>query len=149
MKSYPNQKIVNIMKAPTSKKNTFMVLNLEALSKASSLLSNSEFKLYVYLASNQDGYAMALSKRAFCDWANCQENTYRSAVNGLIEKGYLVFDTGNVFTFVEEGSTEIPSKIEVLPIATTKKKKDTKLEDTPSKIEVVVEEENEPWDGTF
>jgi len=90
MKTYPNQKLVEIMKSPCDKKHAYGMMNAEALEIAAKDLSATDFKLYIYLASNQDGYAFGLSKKDFMAWANCQENTYRSAVKSLIEKGYLV-----------------------------------------------------------
>lgn len=86
MRTYPNQKIVEIMKSACDKNNEYAILNMDALHYAAKDLSATDFKLYIYLAKNKDGFDLALSKKAFMDWAGCQENTYRSTVSSLVQK---------------------------------------------------------------
>lgn len=64
-------------------------------------LSGNEFKIYCYFRKNQDGYKFALSPVDACSYTGLNEKAYRSAVNALIQKGYLLRrdKPRNVFDF--------------------------------------------------
>ena len=56
--SVPNQRLLTVSKEPTNKANLFTANNLEALGQAAKRLqSKGGFKLYMYLAKNQDKYS--------------------------------------------------------------------------------------------
>ena len=87
---YPNQKIVTIHKAVIDAQNIYLRINKEAMQHASRSLSGEEFKAFMYLASNQDNYEMALSTEDMAAKMGGSVRGMQSAVRNLITKGYLV-----------------------------------------------------------
>ena len=87
MKLTANQKLVEVSKAGDGKHT---ILNLEALQRASSDLQGEAFKLWVYLAKNQNGYTFALSMVDALSWGLGSRSSYYRAVKELEEKGYLL-----------------------------------------------------------
>ena len=87
MKLTANQKLVEVSKAGDGKHT---ILNLEALQRASSDLQGEAFKLWVYLAKNQNGYTFALSMVDALSWGLGSKSSYYRAVKELEEKGYLL-----------------------------------------------------------
>lgn len=83
------------------------MINLEALAIASKELKNSAFKLFIYLAKNQNSYKFALSNKDFKDYSGINRTGYDNAVKELIEKGYLEDKGNNNFVFYE-----LPKKAE-------------------------------------
>ena len=71
-----------------------------ALDDAAARLKNASFKLWIYLAKNQDKYRFGLSQTAFCNWASVSKPTYLNAVKDLIEKGYLVLKEEKSHTYI-------------------------------------------------
>lgn len=57
--------------------------------------------LYLYLASNADGYNLALSPAAIKNAIGMPPTTYRDQIKKLIKSGYLVNTSGNNFDFYE------------------------------------------------
>lgn len=97
---YPNQRVVTIFKEKC-KGDFLQVKNSEWQTAASILKTYSAFKLYLYFASNKNGYTITLSPAAINEAIGICENTYRSAFNELLEAGYLSQVKGqkNVYTF--------------------------------------------------
>ena len=90
-KTVPNQRTLLIHKEPTDKYNLYTVNNLEALDEASRRLQSiGGFKLYMYLAKNQDKYEFALSSSHFCMWSGLGLTAYKTAFKELVEQGYLI-----------------------------------------------------------
>lgn len=99
-----NQKIVIVSKESADKEHPYSVINLEAFDvAAASLTTIGSYKLWTYLAKNQNKYKFALSRTDFCRWASVSKNTYLRAVSDLEDKGFLVAqsDTSNTYTFYE------------------------------------------------
>ena len=91
MTNVPNQRIIIVNKENTDKKNKYTINNLNALDEAAKLLqSKGGFKLYMYMAKNQNNYCFALSSSDFCKWSGLGMAAYKSAFNELKEQGYLV-----------------------------------------------------------
>lgn len=86
MKLAPNQKKISVSK---EKQGKHTILSLEGLSMASRQLSGESFKLWLYLAKNQDGYSFGLSMVDALSWGVGSESSYHRAVKELINKGYL------------------------------------------------------------
>ena len=87
----PNQRIITINKEQGSKNNLYTTNVLNNLNEAmQELEGKASFKLYMYLAQNQDGYEMALSSSDFFDKASCGNTAYTTAFEELVKKGYLV-----------------------------------------------------------
>ena len=87
--SSENQKIVIIKKEPCDKNNLYAVINLKALRVAMIVLRNESFRIWCYLAKNQNKYQFDLSKEA-CDSWGIKKDSYYTHVKTLIAKGYLV-----------------------------------------------------------
>lgn len=66
-------------------------------------LNATAFTLYLFLASNKDGYEMALSPAAIHNEYGMPESTIRDQTKKLIEKGYLVQrkEGSNIYDFYE------------------------------------------------
>lgn len=60
------------------------------------------FALYLYLASNADGYELALSPTAINMEIGMARSTYHDQLQVLINKGYLVRSHGNTYEFFEK-----------------------------------------------
>ena len=97
-----NQKTVTTKSAKHDKENIYATINIEALTVAMSLLKPNTFKLWCYMAKNQNNYTFALSAVDACRFCNISKNTYHTAVQELIDNGYLVNTGGNNFDFWEE-----------------------------------------------
>ena len=91
MTTVPNQRTITVKKEKTDKQHRYTANNLAALDEAARLLqSKGGFKLYMYLAKNQDKYQFALSSADFCAWSGLGMTAYNSAFQELKDKGYLV-----------------------------------------------------------
>lgn len=99
MKTYPNQKIVKINKQRVVK--NFLQISNENLFAAMKELGGNDLKLYLYLASNCDGFNLALSQAAVEEQAGIPKSSYHRSIKNLIEKGYLVEVQGNILNFFE------------------------------------------------
>lgn len=103
----PNQRIITVSKAECSKKELYTMNNLKAIDKAAiDLQSKGGFKLYIYLAKNQNNYSFNLSSKHFLEWSGLGYTAYTTAFNELIEKGYLVksnksIGDNNKYTFYD------------------------------------------------
>ena len=98
--SVPNQRRIFVKKMLCNKNNKYTVNNLEALDKAAKLLqTKAGFKLYMYLAKNQNDYKFYLSSSDFMNWAGIAYTAYTSAFNQLVQKKFLL-QTENKTCFV-------------------------------------------------
>lgn len=102
MTTSENQKTVTTRGAKHDKENIYCVLNQDAMFEAMALLKPNAFKLWCYMAKNQNGYTFALSRVDACKVCNMSKPTYLSAVQELIEVGYMVNTSGNHYNFFEE-----------------------------------------------
>ena len=102
MKTYPNQKVITINKAKADRENTYATINKECLVKAITGLTHNELKIYLYLASNQNGFKMALSSADIAEKTNASKRKIQESINSLIEKGYLVETGSNSYDFIED-----------------------------------------------
>ena len=100
-KTVPNQKVVKMEKQQCDQKNYYARINLEAMECAAQELKAGAFKLWVYFAKNQDGYEFALSSKDVLDTFGIKKDQYDSAIKELTDKGYLVEDSKNHYTFKE------------------------------------------------
>ena len=113
----PNQRQVSVHKEECSKKNKYTANNLAALDEAALILqSKGGFKLYMYMAKNQDNYSFELSSSDFMHWSGLGYSAYTTAFKELEDKKYLIPKEGkeNVYTFYDKA--QIPEekvKIEV------------------------------------
>lgn len=104
--SVPNQKIIQVQKAPCNKNNLYCTINLEALQQAMSELSGAGLALWLYLSKNQNGYSLELSPADATSWGIKKSSFYR-AIDELTKLGYIRYLKGNVFTFYENPSPKM------------------------------------------
>lgn len=98
----PHQRKITINKEKTNKKNYYAAINLLALENACNRLqSKAGFKLWIYLAKNQNKYKFSLSSSHFCCWSGCARTAYRSAFNELMEHHFLIEDGKENYVFFE------------------------------------------------
>lgn len=112
IETVPNQRVLTIHKEPTDKEHKYTVNNLEAMGEAARRLqSKGGFKLYMYLAKNQDKYNFALSSTDFCAWSGLGIAAYRTAFEELEKQGYLIpkdstKEKETIFTFYDKSQTD-------------------------------------------
>lgn len=90
--SVPNQKTVQLAtRTKRDADNLYSMNNLDALQMAMQVLNGSGLKLWLYMNKNQDGYKFELSRVDCAKWG-IKKDSYYSAVEELINKGFLVQD---------------------------------------------------------
>ena len=91
MASYPNQKKVKSTKSGLDKIHPYTMINIEALKiLLNSNLSDRAIKLWLYFASNQDGYEFELSPAYIQKEWGFSDSTYKRAKSDLIAANYLI-----------------------------------------------------------
>ena len=109
IETVPNQRVLTIHKEPTDKQHKYTCNSLEALGEAAKRLqSKGGFKLYMYLAKNQDKYNFALSSSDFCTWSGLGIAAYRTAFEELEKQGYLIINgsSTNNYIFYDKAQKE-------------------------------------------
>ena len=101
MKTVPNQKTVTTKGAEHNKNNIYATLSIKAMQIAMSTLKPNTFKLWCYMAKNQNNYTFALSCADACEFCKVSKPTYLASVQELIDNGYLVNTSGNSYDFYE------------------------------------------------
>ena len=113
VKTVPNQRVITVNKELTDKDHLYTANNLKAVDEAAHYLkSKAGFKLYFYIAKNQNNYKFALSSTDFCNWASVSTTAYKTAFEELIEEGYLVLKEGekNTYIFHDKSTIDLPLK---------------------------------------
>lgn len=92
--SVPNQKIITIHQ---SEQIPFLKIGIEELMNAyKTIKTPSSFVLFLYLASNKDGFRLELSKEAFANATGYSKSSYHRAVDQLTKLGYIYEDNGHL-----------------------------------------------------
>ena len=131
IKTVPNQKVIKVNKEPCNKSNYYAAINLEAMEAAAVALDAACFKLWIYFAKNQNNYEFALSSKAVNDTFGMKKDQYDRAIKVLEEKGYLVKEKGNHYSFREvaaEGKNHNESDLQ----AELREKTTTALQENPT-----------------
>ena len=97
MTTYANQKVIKINKEKYT--SDFLQVGNDEWQDAYRTLKPATFALYLYLASNGDGFRLALSAEAVKNAIGLSKATYHRAVDELIAKGYLNLTKGNIYDF--------------------------------------------------
>lgn len=84
----PNQRRIEVMKTPP--KDNFMQIKNDDWQEACRTLTPSGFKVYLYFMSNSHGYSFWLSNAIGREAIGISERSFRSGVQELIEKKYLI-----------------------------------------------------------
>ena len=101
--TYPNQRVINIHREVA--KSNFLGIKNENWQAAARDLGAHALMLYLYLASNADGYNLALSPAAIRQAIGMPRSTYQDQFVRLIDRGYIVQESGNVYNFFETPQT--------------------------------------------
>ena len=117
--TYPNQRVVNIHREAA--KSDFLGIKNTNWQAAARDLGAHALMLYLYLASNADGYNLALSPAAIRQAIAMPRSTYQDQFVKLIDRGYIVQESGNVYNFCE---TPQPSHASNQASITTQKTND-------------------------
>ena len=125
MVTYENQKTITTKAAEhaNTKTGIYGMFNVEAMFEAMALLSDKGFKVWCYMAKNQNNQTFALSCEDVCEKCKMTKPTYLKCVQELIQSGYLVVTSSNHFDFYEK----LPEEEEM---EVTVKKADTPAEFT-------------------
>ena len=113
VQTVPNQRLITVNKELTDKDHLYTANNLKAVDEAAHYLrSKAGFKLYFYIAKNQNNYQFALSSADFCNWANVSMTAYKTSFEELVEEGYLVSKEGekNTYIFYDKSTIDLPLK---------------------------------------
>ena len=102
METVANQKTITTKSAKHDKNNIYATLNIEAMEQAMALLKPNTYKVWCYLAKNQNGYEFALSCVDACRFCKMSKPTYLAAIQELIATGYLTNTGGNHYDFYEK-----------------------------------------------
>ena len=112
--SVPNQRNITINKARCDKKHLYTVNNLDAIDEAAKLLqSKGGFKLYMYLAKNQDKHNFMLSSKDFMIWSGLSYTGYTSAFADLVSNKFLIAKEGNKTVYIFYDRTQIKDKVPI------------------------------------
>jgi len=95
--TFPNQRIIHINK--NDYKGNYLTIGNDEWINASKDLKPITFRLYLYLASNMNGFDLALSRQAVINKIGISKNSYINGINELKKKGYIVLKQGNVYDF--------------------------------------------------
>ncbi len=97
--TFPNQRLIKIHRERAT--SDFLGIKNENWQAAARDLGAHATMLYLYLASNANGYTQALSPVAVRQSIGMARSTYHDQFHKLLDKGYLVPSTGNTFDFYE------------------------------------------------
>ena len=95
--TYPNQKIIHINKNPFV--GDYLSIDNDEWIEASKILSPNTFKVYLYLASNANGFDLILSRQAIMNRLDMSTDSYKRAIKELSTKKFVVEKQGNVYDF--------------------------------------------------
>lgn len=109
--TFPNQRTIKINREAA--KRDFLGIKNENWQAAARDLGAHSLMLYLYLASNADGYCLALSPVAVRQAIGMARSTYHDQFHRLVDKGYLVPASGNSFNFYEVPQTAAQTKNDV------------------------------------
>ncbi len=95
----PNQRVVQIHRERAA--SDFLGIKNANWQAAARDLGAHALLLYLYFASNADGFTLALSPAAIRQTVGMPPQTYRDQFVKLLDKGYLVQKKGNLYAFYE------------------------------------------------
>ena len=110
---YEGQKSITTKGAKHDKQNLYAVISIEAMQEAMTLLKPNTFKLWCYMAKNQNNYTFALSCVDACKFCKFSKPTYLDCVQQLIDVGYLVNTSDSHYDFYEKLPEEDKMEITV------------------------------------
>lgn len=131
--TYPNQRVIKINREAA--KSDFLGIKNTNWQAAARDLGAHALMLYMYLAANADGFNLALSPAAIRQAIAMPRSTYQDQFVKLIDRGYIVQESGNVYNFYE---TPQPSHASNQASITTQKTNDVlNFEECPLDVSCV------------
>lgn len=112
----PNQKVITTRGAKHDKNNIYACINIEAMEQAMAILKPNTYKVWCYMAKNQNNHTFALSCVDACRFCKISKPTYLACVQELIDAGYLVNTGGNAYDFYEK----LPEEKDMIQITVRK-----------------------------
>ena len=114
--SNPNQRNITInRKDALSSGRQYLAINCDTLAEASRNISGEvPFKLYLYLASNKNGYEFSFSPQHFSNIYGCSIDASRKAFVKLVEANYIINNGNNSFEFFETPQERRP-RLDIQP----------------------------------
>lgn len=109
--TFPNQRTIKVNREVA--RRDFLGIKNDNWQAAARDLGAHSLMLYLYLASNADGYCLALSPVAVRQAIGMARSTYHDQFHRLVDKGYLVPASGNSFNFYEIPQTVTQTKNDV------------------------------------
>ena len=102
MANYANQKVILADKRENYEPGTFMTIKCapQDMLYVINDLTKEELKLHHYLLRISPGKKWELSKVNVMKETGLSKTSYYRAVDGLINKGYLVLDANNIYVFI-------------------------------------------------
>ena len=97
MTTYPNQKVIHINKNKYTA--NFLQVGIDEWQTAFKKFTPSAFAVYLYLASNADGFDLALSQKAIENALGIKKTSYHDAIEALKKEGYIEVLQGNIEVF--------------------------------------------------
>ena len=97
MTTYPNQKVIHINKNKYTA--NFLQVGIDEWQTAFKKFTPSAFAVYLYLASNADGFDLALSQKAIENALGIKKSAYHNAIEALKKEGYIEVLQGNIEVF--------------------------------------------------
>lgn len=97
--SHPFQKNITVHREKVD--NDFLCIKNENWKRANRDLTPFGLQLYLYLASNKDGYNFSLSQADAETQAGIRRTSFHTYINLMIRKSYLVKGRGNCYDFYE------------------------------------------------
>ena len=94
-------------KKEDDKNNIYGTINREAMYKSLELLNFVEFKVYMFIATNKDGYDFKLSTKYISNKIRTDQRNVQRAMNGLLEKGFIIKNENGGFDFYEDKNLAI------------------------------------------
>lgn len=115
MANYANQKTIKINRTTpkVGDGNRFLQIYETSICEASKNLTPNGFKLYLYLATNKDGYNADYSPQAFANKYGVGIDSARRITQNLIDNGYLIHLGGNKYEFYETPQKKKEVKISI------------------------------------
>ena len=105
--TFPNQRTIKINREAA--KRDFLGIKNENWQFAARDLGAHALMLYMYFASNANGFELALSPAAIENAIGMPRSTYHDQFRKLLNKGYLVETSSNHYSFFEVSQPRITS----------------------------------------
>ena len=103
----PNSKIITIQKTDVMEERkgdkVYLITCVDIIEAAASNLSNTAFKLYMYLLSKPNGCSFPFSSKDVSERYGCSVDSAREAFKTLETKGYITLEKNTKTNYIFKG----------------------------------------------